>query len=374
MKKILLISFEYPIGKAYCGGVGQIVRQNRKALLELGYDVYVLISFNFSKKRPVKLLFPDGSLRRYRNLGGFLRDYEWPKFSRIIHHFVNLTGELKKVKGQKGRRPRIIYHFHSILRRERDSGFRTLNHFLHNQERMIQLADEIICPSAYEYDNFVRYFPSFVDKLVVIENTVERLAADKSRIKEIKQRHSIKKDDIVSLYVGRLEKIKGAHILIKEAPQVLKRHRHLKLFLIGRSLEQGLYKKLMRLCRQFPGQLFYKRYLEKRELFQYFYLSDIYINTSLSESFSLSTHESALCNNALLLNRLPVLEKFRDAALFCGLKKGDFARKYEELIRDGALRNRLSRRAAVISARQFNKNRLKQDLLQLFSYHPAEKN
>ncbi|MBC8436671.1 MAG: glycosyltransferase family 4 protein [Candidatus Omnitrophica bacterium] len=367
MKKILLISFEYPIGKTYCGGVGQIVRQNRKTLLELGYDVYVLISFNFSKKHPVKLLFPDGSLRRYRNLGGFLRDYEWSKFTHIVHHFVNWTGELKKVKGQRGRRPRIIYHFHSILRRERDSGFRTLNHFLHNQERMIQLADEIICPSAYEYDNFVRYFPSFVDKLVVIENTVERLSADKGRIKEIKQRHNIKKDDIVSLYVGRLEKIKGAHILINEAPQVLQRHRHLKLFFIGRSLESGLYKKLMRLCRKFPGQLFYKRYLEKIELFQYFYLSDIYINTSLSESFSLSTHESALCNNALLLSRLPVLEKFRDAALFFDLKNGDFARKYEELIRGGALRNRLSRRAAVISARQLSKNRLKQDLLQLFS-------
>ena len=44
MKKILLISFEYPAGKEYCGGVGQIVERSRDALLALGYEVYVLIS------------------------------------------------------------------------------------------------------------------------------------------------------------------------------------------------------------------------------------------------------------------------------------------------------------------------------------------
>ncbi|MDD5661509.1 MAG: glycosyltransferase family 4 protein, partial [Candidatus Omnitrophica bacterium] len=316
MKKILLISFEYPTGKSYCGGVGQIVEQSRDALLALGYEAHVLISSGFARKDPVKLLFPDNSLKSYPNLGSFLREYGWCHFSYIIHHFVNWTKELKKITRQKGRKPKIIYHFHSILRREKDSGLRTLNHFLHNQEKMIELADRIICPSAYEYDNFIRYFPSFVDKVVVIENTVESFGMDRSRIEEIRRVHNIKKGDVVSLYIGRLERIKGAHILLKEAPAILKKHRHLKLFFVGRSLEQDLYKRLLRLCSRFPGQFFYKKYLDKNELFQYYYLSDIYINSSLSESFSLSTHESALCNNALLLNRLPVFGKFKDAALF----------------------------------------------------------
>lgn len=239
---------------------------------------------------------------------------------------------------------------------------------------MIELADKIICPSAYEHDNFVRYYPSFSDKVVVIENTIESFPADKDRIEEIKERHNIKEKDIVSIYVGRLERLKGAHILIKDAPQILKKYRRLKLFFIGKSLDENLYKKLQRLLKRFPTQLFYKNYLEKEELFQYFYLSDIYINTSLSESFSLSTHESALCNNALLLNRLPVFEKFRDAALFFDLKKGDSTGKYKELIENGVLRNRLSRRAALIALKYFKQNRLKQDLSQIFSCYAADKN
>ena len=84
MKKVLLMSFEYPTGKAYCGGVGQIVKQCRKVLLDLGYEVYVLISAEFRKKYPVKLLLPDGSLLRYPNFYSFRKQYGWYKFNYII--------------------------------------------------------------------------------------------------------------------------------------------------------------------------------------------------------------------------------------------------------------------------------------------------
>ena len=60
---------------------------------------------------------------------------------------------------------------------------------------MIELADRIICPSAYEYDNFIRYYPSFVDKVIVVENTIEVFKADRRRIEEIKGTHNIKKND-----------------------------------------------------------------------------------------------------------------------------------------------------------------------------------
>jgi len=366
MKKILLISFEYPIGKSYCGGVGQIVERSREALLALGSEVYVLISSEFTRRHPVKLLLPDGSIRNYRNLGAFLKEYDWHKFSTIIHHFVNWGKELKKLRSRKGRRPRIIYHFHSILRRERDSGFRTLNHFLLRQEEMIALADRIVCPSSYEYNNFCRYFPAFIEKVSVIENTIESYPADTCRIDQIKKKHDIKHGEIVSLYVGRIERIKGAHIVLDEAPRIFEKHRHLRLIFIGKSLDDKLYKKLVRLSRKFPRQFIYMRYVEKNELFQYYYLSDIYINSSLSESFSLSTHESALCNNALLLNCLPVFEKFKDAAMFFNAEKSNFSTQYESLIKDAPLRNRLSRKARIVSNRFLDRNRLKDDLRRLF--------
>ncbi|MDD5561706.1 MAG: glycosyltransferase family 4 protein [Candidatus Omnitrophica bacterium] len=365
MKKILLISFEYPIGKAYCGGVGQIVERSRKSLLGLGYEVYVLISPEFSRKHPVELFLPDDSLKVYRSLGAFLNEHDWSKFEFIIHHFVNWTCELKKIKSRKGRRPKIIYHFHSILRREKDSGFRTLNHFLLRQEKMIGLADKIVCPSLYEYDNFSRYFPLFIDKVSVIENTIESYPADKRRIGEIKKRLGIIRGDVVSLYVGRLERIKGAHILLKEVPRILAKYRHLKVVFIGKSLEKDLYLKLLRICRKFPRQFFYMKYVDKNELFQYYYLSNIYINSSLSESFSLSTHESALCNNALLLNFLPVFEKFKNSAMFFNAKEGDFPAKYERLIKCPSLRAELSRKAKAVANKFLSRNMLKKDLRRL---------
>jgi len=372
LKKVLLISFEYPFSKSYCGGVGQIVEQSRNALLAMGYEAYVLVTSGFARKDPVKLLFSDGSTKHYASLGEFLKDYHWRTFGYIIHHFVNWTKELKKITMQKGKKPKIIYHFHSILRREKESGFRTLNHFLCNQEKMIELADKIVCPSTYEYDNFIRYFPAFIDKVVVIENTIESFKADWKLIDEIRERHNIKNNDIVSLYVGRLERIKGAHILLKDMPKILKEQRHLKLFFVGRSLEKDLYNKLLLLCERFPGQFFYKKYLDKKELFQYYYLSDIYINSSLSESFSLSTHESALCNSALLLNRLPVLEKFKDAALFFDANGGDFSEKFKILIRSRALRKKLSGKARTIANKFIKNNIFKDNLCKFLGSFAAE--
>lgn len=203
-------------------------------------------------------------------------------------------------------------------------------------------------------------------------NTIKAFKADRKKIEEIRNSHKIRKNDIVSLYVGRLERIKGAHILLKEAPKILRKYRHLKLFFVGRSLEKDLYIKLLRLCRRFPGQFFYKRYLNKNELFQYYYLSDIYINCSLSESFSLSTHESALCDNALLLSRLPVLEKFKGAALFFDANGADFSDKYGVLIRNTALRNKLSGRAKAIASKFINNNMFKDSLYKLLNGFAAE--
>lgn len=369
MKKILLISFEYPTGETYCGGVGQIVKQCRKALLSLGYEAYVLISSEFHKKYPVKLLLPDGSLLCYSNFWAFQNQYDWHEFNYIIQHFVNLTKGFKKLKTCKKDKPKIIYHFHSILRREKNSGFKTLNHFLFNQEKMMDIADKIVCPSRHEYENFMRYFPNFWEKVNIIENTIETFPMEKERVQNIKIQHGIKKNDIVSIYVGRLEKIKGAEIIIQNIPRVLNRHKNLKIFIIGKALEINLYRQLTGIQRRFPHQVCYMRYLEKKVLFQYFYLSHIYINTSLSESFSLTTHESALCNNALLLNSLPVFGKFKNAALFFSHPdtngKG-FISRYEELIRNRELRNKLSNKASRIAKDFLSKNRLKESFSDFF--------
>ncbi len=369
MKKILLISFEYPIGKTYCGGVGQIVKQSRDVLLKLGYEVYVLISSNFQKKHSVKLLLPDNSLIRYRNFWAFDKEYGWHKFNYIVQHFVNWTKELKKIKAQGGRRPKIIYHFHSILKREKDSGFKTFNRFLLNQERMIEIADRIICPSRYEYDNFMRYFPYFSEKVVLIENTIETFLPQEEEMQNIRSRYGIKKGDIISIYVGRMERIKGAHILVKDMSKILNRHKNLKIFIVGKVLEKDIYKKLSSIQKRFTHQLFYIRYLEKSKLFQYYYLSHIYINTSLSESFSLSTHESALCSNALLLSWLPVFGKFKDAAMFFSNHDGngnDFISKYEKLVKNRQLRIGLSQKAIRIAKDFLTTNRLNENFSRFF--------
>jgi len=353
------------MGKNYCGGVGRVVDKCRDKFLDMGHEVYVLISEKFQKKFPVTVLHPNGVLKKYSNFYQFRKEFPIIKFDYIIQHFVNWSRDLIKVKKHKGHRPKIIYHFHSILRREKESGFKTLNRFLLDQEKMIELADTIVCPSRYEYNNFLRYFPDFRDKVVLLENTVDIFPVDEEKVKNLKREHHINDGDIVSLYVGRIELIKGAHILIRYLPYILKKFRKLKFFIVGKSLDANLYRKLRKLLKKFPRQLFYIKYVDKHTLCQYYYLSEIYVNTSLSESFSLSTHEAALCNNALLLTDLPVFEKFKDGALFFSDYKGDgrdFIIKFEHLISSKRYRHMLSQEAENNTKHALSKNNLNQSL------------
>ena len=41
MKKILLLTFEYPVGKRYCGEVGQVVKQCRDILLAVYLQTFL---------------------------------------------------------------------------------------------------------------------------------------------------------------------------------------------------------------------------------------------------------------------------------------------------------------------------------------------
>ena len=370
VKKILLITFEYPTGRNYCGGVGQIVKQSREALVELGYEVYVLISDQFQKKYPVQLIGPENSISDYESFSEFQREHHFRGFDLIIQHFVNWTRDLRALKSRKGKRPKIIYHFHSILRREKESGFKTFNKFLLNQEKMIEIADQIICPSKYEYDNFNRYFPYYSDKLELVENTFEVFSYKKDEINDIRKEYGIREKDIVSIYIGRLERAKGAHTLIENLPDILKKGRKHKMFVVGKPTDRKIYRKLMSIRKRHPEQLFYIKYLEKELLFQYYYLSHIYINTSLSESFSLSTYEGAYCRNALLLNNLPVYDRFHGRALFFsnrGNEDGSFLSQYECLSRDRDLKEKLSKRACSTARRFIKERSLKKDLLKILN-------
>lgn len=368
MKKILLISFEFPDSKHYCGGVGQVVKQSRNTLQELGHEVYVLVTREFAKKMPARLLLPDGAFVAYPNLFSLEKDYPWVEFDCIIQHFVNWTKQLKRLRQLNGRRPKIVYQFHSILRREKDAGFNTFKKYLINQERMIELADQVICPSRYEFEHFNMYFPNFSKKVMLIENTVESFPFMQEEVNQLRRLHKISDKDVVSLYVGRLERIKGADIIIDYLPRLMHRHKNLKMFIFGKSREPSLYRRLQRIKKLFPRRLFYLKYVEKQKLFQYYYLSQIYVNTSLSESFSLSTHEGALCNNALLLNRLPVFDKFRNSALFFSAQDGNgdgLVTRFSQLIDNSRFRAHLAKKALRLARHSTNKEYIRINLSQI---------
>jgi glycosyltransferase involved in cell wall biosynthesis len=186
---------------------------------------------------------------------------------------------------------------------------------------------------------------------VLIENTIEIYPPREDLIEKIRKEHFIEETDLVSIYVGRLEKIKGAEILIDNLSALLKRYGNKKFILVGKVLERRLYHKLKILLKRFPRQIFYYKYMEKQLLFQYYYLCDIFVNPSLSESFSLATHECAYCETALLLNPLPAFDKFQSSAVFFeGQDK--FIKSYKKLIGNRKFARKLAKKASSLAKKE----------------------
>jgi len=235
---------------------------------------------------------------------------------------------------------------------------------------MLKIADRIVCPSKYEYENFLSYFPFLGKRLILIENTFEVFPKNPQIINGLKEKYDIKKNNKCAIYVGRLEQIKGADFLLKNLASILSRHQNLKFFIIGKALDKTLFKKLISLQKKFKNQLFYIKYVEKELLFQYYYLCNFFINPSLSESFSLATHEAAYCENALILNSIPVFDKFKEAAIIfnthlnngCGFHYG-----FEKLIKSGFLVKRKAKLAKKIAKKALENQRMKADFAKLLS-------
>ena len=58
----------------------------------------------------------------------------------------------------------------------------------------------------------------------MIENTIETFPSSSKIISDIRVKYGIKEGDIVAIYVGRLEKIKGAEVMLNHIPKLLNRH------------------------------------------------------------------------------------------------------------------------------------------------------
>jgi len=204
-------------------------------------------------------------------------------------------------------------------------------------------ADKVIAVSRAER-NFLLKKGLRKEKIKVIWHGIEKKKLNKKKVEELKAHYGIGNRKVVLGAVGRLSKEKGIPLLLK-AVSSLSCQNILLMFLGGGDKKvyfQGLAKKL---------------HLEEKTVFtgfvpdveNYLKLFDIFISSSLKESFGLSILEAMSMGKPILAADIaPLREIVGEGGLF--FKKGsilDLRDKLSYLIEDRPLRENLARKAEL---------------------------
>lgn len=292
----------------YIGGVETHVKELSERLVERGFDVDVLTTDSSGKLSRDEII-RGVRVKRFKSLApgeayhfsGDLRKYfmENSNTFDIVHaHAYHSFPSL--YAAQAKRRNRLVFtpHYHG-------TGHTIFRSLLHRPYKLVgrkifEKADKIICVSNYERNLLFKHFKVDEEKVVVIPNGIN--------LKEFKNLRKNKKDCRNVLYVGRLEKYKGVHHLIKALPQL---DPDIFLEIVGK----GPYKEtLIRLIKKLnvEDRVRFSHSLPRNELLQKYADADVFALLSEREAYGISVAEALASKTPCIVTNTSALKEWID--------------------------------------------------------------
>lgn len=184
-------------------------------------------------------------------------------------------------------------------------------------------------------------------------------------------------DGITILFVGRMEPRKGADVLLKVIPGILKKHPHARFVLVGEdsiSNEHGIIYK-DEFLRKHQGEPFLERveftgHIDEEELYQRYADCDIFVAPSRYESFGLIFLEAMMFGKPVVGcsagGMLEVIEPGGNGFLAEPGDQETLREAIERLIEDDELRNRFGTRSRQIYEERFTDAKMTDAVLNFY--------
>lgn len=208
--------------------------------------------------------------------------------------------------------------------------------------------DKILTVSEYTRKQFLKYYVNFDDKVVVLYNYLPR-------IDEKKLINPYNEKSFIIVSAGRLDENKNPLEQLKIARKLKEKKCNFKMFLIGDGI---LKNNLTQYINKY--NLNNNVYLlgEKKDVYPYIKYANIYLSTSLSESFGLSICEALILNTIVVAKSYPALnEIIKDDNGFICHNTNEFASTLMMLYNDKKCYNKYKKKSLI---RDFNSDNKKQ--------------
>lgn len=292
----------------FIGGVETHVKATSQRLMKRGFEVEVLTTdpygalqkeeeINGVKVKRFKSWAPSESYFFSRKMKDYL--VKNSQVYDIVHaHSYHAFPALYAAQA-KGRNKLVFNpHYHGTGH----SFFRSLLHIPYKflGKKIFEKADKIICVSNYEKSLLAKNFKVNEEKISIIPNGLN--------LEEFKGLRKGKRDYWVILYVGRLEKYKGVHYLIKV---LTKLDNDMILEIVGK----GRYKKvLVKLARKLgvEDRVKFFQDLSGEELLQKYVDADLFVLLSKHEAYGISVAEALASGTPCIVARSSALKEWID--------------------------------------------------------------
>jgi len=310
----------------YIGGVETHVKELSERLVERGFEVDVLTT-DSSGKLPKEETIKGVKIRRFKSLApgeayhfsGDLRKYfiENSNDFDIVHaHAYHAFPSLYAAQAKGTNRLVFTPHYHG-------AGHTFFRSLLHRPYKLVgrkifEKADKIICVSNYERNLLFEHFRVDEGKVVVIPNGIN--------LEEFKSLRKNKKDCRIILYVGRLEKYKGPHHLIKALPKL---DQDIFLEVVGKGPYRETLIKLIRKL-DVERRVRFCQDLPRKELLQRYADADVFVLLSGREAYGISIAEALASKTPCIVANTSALKEWIDNQNCFGV---NYPVKVEELVK-----------------------------------------
>jgi len=206
-------------------------------------------------------------------------------------------------------------------------------------------------------------------KIHLIPNGVDTEYFTKSAVKtrEHFREEMAFKDNVIGLYVGRLDPIKGLDLLLEALPSVTISFPHFRLIITGSGLSKGYIEDRARSLGIYEKILFTGDVENVKTCYE---IADIFILPSKSEGISNALLEAMSMELAVIATAVggtpEVVEDMRNGCLISPSSK-EILDKLNLLIKDRHLRNRLGKAARSAVVTNFSIEKTAEKYLQLYA-------
>ncbi|WP_408010464.1 glycosyltransferase family 4 protein [Pseudalkalibacillus sp. A8] len=250
-------------------------------------------------------------------------------------------------------------------------------------ERCISLVSNIVTVSDFIGTTITDRFPHAKDKVQTVYSGVDldsyhpKWTSDGREIRKMMRRKMDLEDKNVILFVGRLSKVKGPHILIQALPEIIKRHPDTYLVFVGSKwfgddFVNNYVKYLYRLGTLYMENVKFVKFVEPADIPNYYSMADIFVCCSQWQEPLARVHYEAMAAGLPLIttNRggnKEVIKHDRNGYIIDNFDDpSEYANHINKLLDDSSLRNRIGENGRSIAEDSFGFERVAYQLQKVY--------